>query len=94
MYYNTTHESGQLLIEYHQAATTQNRKIELFFIATQKPWAPSQVIKHCELDCPITSVRRAINTLAKAGKLTKTSQKYIGPYNRPEYLWVATKGDK
>lgn len=35
----------------------------------------------------LTSVRRAIATLTKAGALRKTGEKVDGPYNASEHLW-------
>lgn len=49
---------------------------------------PSQVHLRFPPSTPITSIRRAMNTLTTAGKLLKTRDKKVGPYGKPEHFWT------
>ena len=42
---------------------------------------------------PITSIRRAMNTLTKRGKLVKTDEMKEGEYGKPEHCWRLAKED-
>jgi hypothetical protein len=39
------------------------------------------------LECPITSIRRALTNLTNEGKIIKTGVKTVGLYNKKEHLW-------
>lgn len=91
-YFNTTHETGITRIHYEAAAETQNDRVLAFYAAHPGDLlAPSTVWRETGLeseDVPLTSVRRSITTLEKAGKLAKTGIKRQGVYGRPETCWV------
>ena len=48
---------------------------------------PSQVLKKLNLECPITSVRRALTNLTNEDKIIKTDVKVVGLYGKKEHLW-------
>jgi hypothetical protein len=39
------------------------------------------------LECPITSVRRALTNLTNEDKIIKTDVKVVGLYGKKEHLW-------
>ncbi len=88
-YYNTTNEKGSDLRKNISKANYQNvRVMELFQDkSSESAYSPSQVMNLALPDAPITSVRRAMSTLTKAGYLTKTQDKRYGIYGRLEYIW-------
>ena len=45
------------------------------------------VLNELNLNCPITSIRRAITNLTDAGKIIKTDQYVKGNYGKLEHLW-------
>ena len=97
MYYNTNNESGVELLDSRTKALTQDELIlEIYEIHEQHDidrhgLTPELVRYTCEefygKAWPITSIRRSISTLTKAGKLTKTSKLHKGRYGKNEHIW-------
>lgn len=90
-YHNTTKESGPTLAEYQARARTQDQKVADFFEARPgeifTPWEIQSLVFSFPKP-PITSVRRSITNLTKAGILTKTHhKKEAGDYGRRSYAW-------
>lgn len=90
-YYNTTQETGQDLREFQQKAQTQDSTIATFFELN-----PGQMFTPWEIQSlaftppapPITSVRRSMNTLTRAGLIEKTRHlKEVGEYGRRSFAW-------
>jgi len=92
-YYNTTNETTGLMLS-HQKAKSQDDAIYQYFVSTGKALSPSMVLNQLGLNCPITSVRRAINTLTKDGKIVKTKETVIGMYGKRETLWILRGPDQ
>tara|TARA_R100001086_G_scaffold206955_2_gene122729 strand:+ start:189 stop:506 length:318 start_codon:yes stop_codon:yes gene_type:complete len=93
-YYNTTNEKGFDLQKSHEKARNQEEIIYSFFLTYGKPLSPSQVLKKLNLECPITSVRRALTNLTNEDKIIKTDVKVVGLYGKKEHLWrLKTKQD-
>ena len=67
-------------------AATQNQVVLQLFIK-HKALGPSQVFGKLNERMPITSVRRAINTLTRDGHLKKTNVKQRGLYGDSEHVW-------
>ena len=44
-------------------------------------------------NCPITSIRRAMTNLTDQNKLTKTTDKKIEVYGKPNYKWALVTTD-
>lgn len=90
VFFNTTKELETFTDE--QQCKKQNERVLKIFRQFRKPCSPSEIHKLYEslyTKTPITSIRRAISTLEKAGHLHKTGGKRKGPHNRNEYLWKA-----
>ena len=86
-YYNTTNEKGFDLEKSHEKARNQEEIIYSFFLTYGKPLSPSQVLKKLNLECPITSIRRALTNLTNQDKIIKTDVKVVGLYGKKEHLW-------
>ena len=89
MYYNTTSEQGTYLKKSRDIALKQEDRILAMFrhfdrVTLLNPW---DVLHQIGDDIPITSIRRAINTLTRQGHLEKTTYKTQGPYGKPSYCW-------
>ena len=90
-FYNTISESQRLQNVYHSQTVTQEWKIMKCFEKYQKPLSPSMVLSLAELNCPITSIRRAMTNLSDDGKLEKTNDFVMGNYGKREHLWCLPK---
>lgn len=92
MHYDTTHESKDKLEQYNKQTATQDNRIATFFEATPgELWTPWEVQANVFTHPapPITSVRRSMSDLTKAGILTKTEhKKLVGHYDRKSYAWT------
>jgi|11_taG_2_1085331.scaffolds.fasta_scaffold07530_4 predicted ArsR family transcriptional regulator len=87
MYFNSTSQAGDLLIQYTKKAISQNEAIAAF-MCSRKAASPSQVQSELFRNAvPLTSVRRAMTTLSDEGLLIKLDKTVIGQYGRPEHLW-------
>jgi Fe2+ or Zn2+ uptake regulation protein len=97
-YFDTTFVTAEDKVKYRNCAETQEKIIgELFSEIPDGSASASQVlselIRRGELasNTPITSIRRAINCLAKEGVLRKTGENRTGLFGRPELLWKLNK---
>lgn len=93
-YFNTTNQTGQLLIDFRKQVKAQDLMIlGVFSQFPDELWSPSQLylwLRDCALineSTPLTSIRRSITNLTNRGLLEKTDQKKTGLFGRPEYLW-------
>lgn len=91
-HYNTTHEDRDKLESYGKATATQDNRIANFFELypgeIYTPWEIQSLV-FAPPQPPITSVRRSMSDLAKAGILTKTlHKKEAGNYGRRSYAWT------
>ena len=86
-FYNTIHETGSALKESHHKAMSQEDKILNYSLMFDKPLSPSMILQQMSLNCPITSVRRALTNLTLDNKLIKTDEYAIGDYGKREHLW-------
>ena len=87
-YFNTTNETGEALATSHRKAKTQEEAIYSYFLSCNEPLSPSMVLDRLGLNCPITSVRRAMTNLTVSGKIYKTDQYVKGNYGKHEHLWT------
>lgn len=89
-YFNTTHARGAELADCETKARHQEERVaNLFKKHAPFPLSPSRVHSALGGDTfgPLTSVRRAVTNLQKAGVLEKLDRRMRGPYGRPEHLW-------
>lgn len=88
MFYNTTNEQNQLLIEFTNKASAQDIIILDLFQDTNKPltaWEALNLLEAKGQKILITSVRRSINTLVKHSQLINTGEKIVDIQGRPTY---------
>lgn len=96
-YYNTTNLKGSDLYRRIYQAEKQEDKVLAFFKYQEhmhpgSVWSPFEVLKLVFAETvPVTSVRRSITNLTKAGYLVKTTFKVMGPYGMPSYTWRLNK---
>ncbi len=86
-FFNTTDESGDDLWRAIYKAGTQNHKILEVFHETKTAWTASLLLKLRFPQYPITSIRRALNTLERDGHIERTGAKRKGMYDRNEYVY-------
>ena len=91
IFYNTIRETPEELAVSIAKAKSQEAKIMKCFEKYQKPLSPSMVLSLAELNCPITSIRRAMTNLSDDGKLEKTNDFVMGNYGKREHLWCLPK---
>ena len=94
MYYNTnkTHDP---IGEFYRTANQNQLVLCVFRLHSTETLTAEEVHHHCRTmnggsgnkDWPITSIRRAISTLTKQGKLTKTNELRKGRYGKKEHVW-------
>ena len=94
-YYNTNKETGEVLEKSREKAKSQEERILAFIeketrINTYKPLTAPHWIAN-KFNIPITSARRALTNLTKAGKLEKTDVMVIGPYGKAVHTWRLKK---
>ena len=86
-FYQTIDQVGSALKESNKKASKQEDLIFALFQKRNEPLSPSMVLSQSGLNCPITSIRRAITCLTNSGKIVKTDRQVRGMYNKPEHLW-------
>ena len=89
LFYNTTHLTPSDLTIRRRNTRYQNGKILKFFEDNPSVFFTAlevQLFAHLE-STPITSIRRAINTLTQAGLLIKTDHMREGDYGAPNHTW-------
>jgi hypothetical protein len=85
-YFDTTNENK---IEYIVQAVKQNDIILNFFIKNPEREISASILEYNQVlheDTPLTSYRRALNTLMNAGKIEKVG-KVDGFYGRKEFTY-------
>lgn len=86
-FFNTIDEVGNALAESNKKTNRQEDLIYSFFVQSNQPLSPSMVLSQSGLNCPITSIRRAITCLTNSGKIVKTDRQVKGIYGKAEHLW-------
>jgi len=93
MYYNTNRESGETLAKSQATTVSQEEKIYEYFQTRTRLGLAENVAPHDLIvslfpdNTPITSIRRAITNLEKAGKLAKTDFMVMGIYGKMVHTW-------
>ena len=88
LFYNTIELTGNELEKAQLKAGTQDYEILALFKLKGSDLTPSEVLNaYHHWNVPLTSVRRAINTLTALGYLEKTKTLRMGMYGKPEHAW-------
>lgn len=88
LYYNTTGENGNKLVQNKAKVSTQNQKILNFFTENKySDFTPCEIWIAFGQQWPLTSCRRAITTLTDLGFLIKTENKRKGFYSEMNFTW-------
>jgi len=89
MYYNTNKETGDTLLKSRGNTQSQENVILTHFKgATYTICAPHELEFLFDGRVPITSIRRALTNLEKAGKLVKTDVMVMGTYGKMVHTWA------
>lgn len=92
IFYNTPHLKGEELKEHKISAEGQCKVIHDFFKGNpQGYFTPFEVQEYTGMqNTPITSIRRALNTLTAAGLIVKTERMRDGGYGVQNHTWKLT----
>lgn len=93
-FYNTIHLKDESLEKEKSAAKTQERAILWIFFRHNAKMTPFEVSALLGDPWPITSVRRAINTLTEQGLLEKCDEMRNGQYGKPNHTWRLVGGNR
>lgn len=94
VYFDTTRLPLAQLTEAITSAARQDEQVLAVFRAHQQ-LTPSRCLRHLEaarVRMLLTSVRRSISTLTKAGALVRTAERLPGPWGVDEYVWALNSG--
>jgi hypothetical protein len=94
-YYNTTTLCNPVLERYESKSIKQEAQIMAAFHKYPKlPMTPHDVLYRGGFtqDVPITSIRRGLSNLTKAGYLVKTDLMKVGPFGRVSHTWTINNG--
>ena len=86
-FYETIDQVGSALTESNKKTRKQEDLIYSLFVKRNQPLSPSMVLSQSGLNCPITSIRRAITDLTNSGRIVKTDRQVKGMYGKAEHLW-------
>lgn len=87
MHYNTTNESGQMLISFSEKAQSQESIIYEFFKQNKGVGYTWSELKEFFHEMNEISLKRSMSDLKNEGKLIKTDEKGMSKYNRPAYKY-------
>ena len=92
MHYNTTKEKDPVLKKYKDKVLSQDRQIWGLLAFTTTAYTPFEIQAYFkDKNWPITSIRRALNTLAnKKVGVEKLEDKVKGKYGRMNHKWQYT----
>ena len=86
-FYQTIDQVGSDLKESNKKVKRQEDLIYSLFVKCNQPLSPSMVLSQSGMNCPITSIRRAITDLTNSGRIVKTDRQVKGMYGKAEHLW-------
>ncbi len=86
-FYETINQTDSALKESKKKTRKQEDLIYSLFQKRKRPLSPSMVLSQSGLNCPITSIRRAMTDLTNLGKIVKTDRQIKGIYGKAEHLW-------
>lgn len=86
--YNTINIKGAELLQARNKTNRQKDIVLQFFKDhPASNYTPFDVYRILGLNCPVTSIRRAITDLTEQGKLIKTDHQRRGEYGTKNYCW-------
>ena len=86
-FYQTIDQTDSALKESHRKIRKQEDLIYSLFVKRNRPLSPSMVLSESGMNCPITSIRRAMTDLTNSGRIVKTDRQVKGIYGKAEHLW-------
>jgi predicted transport protein len=87
MHYNTTNETGQLLISFNKKTESQKETVYTFFKSHPTGlFTTVEVQEATEIKCH-ASVKRSVSELKNEHKLLKTDIKVIGEWGHPVHKY-------
>lgn len=86
MYYNTTHQTGQVLIDFENRSESLEKKVLKIFEKENKAMTWSEV-KALIPEANECSLKRSISNLKNRFKLEKTSELVLSIYNVPSHRY-------
>ena len=86
-FYQTIDQTGSALKESNKKVKRQEDLIYSLFVKRNRPLSPSMVLSESGMNCPITSIRRAMTDLTNSGRIVKTDRQVKGIYGKAEHLW-------
>lgn len=89
MYFNTNQESGDTLATSQATANRQEDVILALYKRAGRPLTPDHIERMVAGRWPITSIRRAVTVLTKAGLLRKLDETVEGRWGKRVHLWEA-----
>lgn len=87
MYYNTTNETGAQLNLYREQARNQGERIIQVMRDNPHTFYGASDLYKALRNAPLTSVRRALNTLNRRNEIEKTGLKQRGMFGRNEWTY-------
>lgn len=91
-YHNTTNEQREDLSQSEAKAKTQDEAVlELLKKIPDNSYTPCEIHNMLNLNCPLTSTRRALSNLTKQGLAIRTKKKKLGIYGKLNYCWTLFK---
>jgi hypothetical protein len=87
-FHNTNDEFSIDANKFNKACLKQEDAVLKFFCANiDESFTPFEVQGRVKLNCPITSIRRAITNLTLKGFLIKTNTQALGAYGKKNFNW-------
>lgn len=96
-YFNTLEEAERELEKSIRKADTQNERVLRIIAGLNWSLTPFEVQAYYEKiygAVPVTSIRRALNTLTREERLIKTQIKSLGKYGKKNYTWKINEVQK
>ena len=95
MYHNTNNEAGQTLRGSQKKASRQEDIIlEIFKKGAYNLYTPDEVHEISGLNCPVTSIRRAMTNLMNQTLLVKTKVMRAGKYGKDTHCYELNREAK
>ena len=87
-YYNTTGEDNQTVMDFSRKNHNQDKRILEVMKQNPNILYGASDLKKCFKNMPLTSIRRALNTLeTKKKKIIRTNSKQVSMYGGKEFLY-------